>query len=636
MEYRLRYEFAHLTQQGSSGYNSTFTDRTAYLEEPDHVTFTFGTDDDQQTMIDSTGIERAVSSTFTAYGKLYEDIKFWLVDHLNSAINSMQVRLTDVLCGQYLGIWELKSGNLQWCDDGECRIKFTLNEYKPALNCLQNTLIADNHRNWFPEDGIPWGKWDEVGQVNNPMYIHPVFRYCDDIKPQALQNFIFTFTHGVIMLIATLVFPLLSIVNILQYIINNFTPLENVDWAQSLEDDVEEKVINFVQVMMGCNRMHPAPFVRNYFINGCSKCKTATGQRIEFVSDIFNDEQGPYGRYYNTAHLFAPHKKGLLEDSQVIGYKRDWLHDNRPIHTVIQYAYTLKDIFNAKFKLEGNKFYFNRKDTFPSLVLFDFSGADKELLLKPVCYSSDVPKRFASTKFEWGTDAVDMAGNEAKHRYNGAKDWTSGLPEPDKWNFEGIREIKPELYSTTRFATDGIDQKLAFTFQTGWLHEELEWANNAILMEKDETTLGKLLCYDPATPMQDAGVVKVHEDDFNLQYWQDDWIYNHSGTNNNYYIYNWPLFFNENFISYADNLFSLHSIDNPTSNGLKNKRWEICLELCCKTLWKTVYDAGYGDGIVVHLDYHIILPSGEKGAIRNVTLDYGSSEIRLTGEINYT
>ena len=60
------------------------------------------------------------------------------------------------------------------------------------------------------------------------------------------------------------------------------------------------------------------------------------------------------------------------------------------------------------------------------------------------------------------------------------------------------------------------------------------------------------------------------------------------------------------------------------------------MELCCASLTRIVFDAGYGDGIVVHLDHLIILPDGDKGAIRNVVFDYENSEIRLSGEIKYT
>lgn len=636
MEYRLKYEFSHLTQSASVGYDSNWYDLTTYLEKPDKVVLTFGADDEQSQMIDSIGIQRGLSSTFQAYEDAYRYIKRWLIDHQNAAIHSIQVRVTDELCQQYLGIWELKSGNLKWCDDEECKLDFNLNEYKPELNCLQTTMIYDNHRNWFPEDGIPGGKTDTVTGMVNPDYVHPVFRYCDDIKPQALQNFIFTFVQSIIGVIASLVAPILAIANILQTLINAVFGSGTVTFADQLEADVTDKVTNFLQVMLGCNRMHPSPFVRTYFINGCSKCKTNTGQRIEFVSDIFNDSTGPYSRYYNTAHLFAPVKKGLLEDSQVDALKRDWIHDNKPIHSVIDYAYTLKDMFNAKFKLEDNKFYFNRKDTFPDEILFDFTGPDKELLLKPVCYNSSVPKRFASTSLTWGQDAIDISGNEARHRYNGQKDWNASLPEPDKWNYEGVKEIKTELYSVARFATDGIDRKLAFAFQTGWLNSVLEWTNDAMLMEKDETTMGKLLCYDEESEMKDASVVKMHEDDFIISYWKDDWIYENSFTTNDYYVYNWPLYFHESFIGFADNLYSMHAIDNPILSGFKNKAWELALELCCQSLTKIIYDAGYGDGIVVHLDHLIILPDGDKGAIRTAVFDYENNEIRLSGEIKYT
>lgn len=626
MEYRLRYRFAHLTQTE----DFDFIDLTNFIEEPDKITFNFGQSDTNNSLqLDSTGIDKAVSSKMVVFGEAYEYVKDWLIDHPYGSINSIKVEIFDMLCPKHMGMWEIKADNLQWCIDGECKLELNLNEYTPKGNCLKNTLISDNHRNWFPDDGKPGGKWDHIAGANNNDYIHPTYRYCDDIKPQFLQNFIFVLAHTIVIMLNPIILVIQAVLDFVGWVIETFGG--EFHGNENFEEEVDGFYQDIFGGLLGCLRMHPAPFVRNYFINGCSKCN------VKFESNIFNDPSSPHARYYNTCHLFAPQSWGI-KDNQVFDDKRNWLPGNAPYDSLLAYAYSLKDIFNAKFKLENGVFSFHSKDKFPDVIALDFHNAHKHLMITPLCYSWNAQKKFMSTTFEIGQDVKDVSGDEARHRYSGTKDWTEGMSDVNKHFFEGIREIKSELYGPARFATDGISQKLVFQN----LEDQDFWPDDVMLMEKDVCQLGKLIIWDGVSQYQDAKVIKIKAHDYYDIRWVDDWIKDNSGD---YYIFNYPLFFdwrtNEGEVDNPGaqthkNLFELHKVDNPTRNTIQNKTWETTMELCCETLNLLIDYNGIQDGLMAHLDHLVKLSPTENGSIKRLEIDYDNSEIRISGEIKYT
>jgi hypothetical protein len=630
MEYRLRYRLAHLTQVE----DFDFIDFTPFIEEPDKITFNFGQSDTNNSyQLDSTGIDKAVSSKMVVFGDAYNYVKDWLIDDPFASINSIKVEIYDMMCAKCMGIWEIKAANLQWCIDGECKLELNLTEYTPKGNCLKNTLISDNHRNWFPEDGIPWNKPDNFAGINNPPYVHPMFKYCDDVKPQFVQNFIFAVAHGLVISLNTILAPILFIALIVEEVCGllgiSWTPLED------LQEKLDEFYADIFEKLLGCERMHPAPLVRNYFLNACSKCK------VNFESNIFydNSPDNPHRRYFDTCHMFAPVSWGIKEDD-VNDYKRNWLPKNAPYDSLLAYAYSLKDIFNAKFKLEKGTFSFHSKDTFPETIVFDFYDEHKHLMISPMCYGWNAQKKYQSTTFEFAQDIKDIAGDEALHRYNGTKDWTEGMTGANRDFYDGINEIKSELYAATRFSTDGIDRKLIFKK----LDEQDFWDDGVILMDKDVCQLGKLIVWDrEGSFINDAKAVKVSAMIFYDIKWVDDWVKDNPDPT--YHIYNYPMFFdwktNEGNVAFPPfqthkNLYELHKIDDPTQNNIQNKTWETTLELCCTTLNLLLDYDSTEDGIFAHLDYLVKLNPTEKGSIKRLEIDYDKAEIRLSGEIKYT
>jgi len=643
-EYALKYEFAYLANTTSVGFTSSYPGldetgttgdgakwylMTDFIEKPDDTTFNFGKDEDQTEQLDSTGIDKGIAVNISLFGQGRAYVKDWLIDHPDAFVNSIQVRITDVLRDKNMGIWEIKQDSLDYLIGGECVMDVVFKEYNPTSNCLQNTLITDNHRKWFPSDGKLFPNVDPITGFILPVYFHPLFKYCDDIKPQFLQNFLFAFANGIRLAIITMFGIIAVVADFIVDLWNNVFGSGGTDPSTGGSDILDDIFGDIFKALIGCGRSHPGPFVRNYFINACSKCG------VEFESNIFNDPSSPHSRYYNTCVISPLSFKGLKESKVAGGY--DWIDHNGYNATPIGFAYDLKRIFNAKFKLEDNKFSFHSKDTFPPTIIFDFTGADAALIVGNIRIGRDAPARDALVEFQWGTDPIDMAGNEARHRYNAIKDWTDGLADPDKWNFNGTETILIDKFAPARFTTDGIDRKLGFKK----LDDTDFWPDNLLLLEKDVLTLSKLLIWDGVSDYQEAGTIKLDVNDMPIvmAIWtENDYAAETLGgyPDDTYFAYNYPLYFDPiNSSLGIKNLYDLHKIDDPTLAGKKVFTWTATLELCKGNLDRLIYDAGLGDGIVAKIDYLVKLTDSMTGKIDRVSINYSKFEIVISGTTKY-
>lgn len=621
----------------STAYNIEFTGDTNefgapwaildnFIDQPDEATFIYGisTDADEiRENISSLGLVRDISSSIDIFGEGGRYIRDWLIDSPDAPVNSVMVRVTDILCPKFLGLYQVETEQLRWCEDEPCNLTLSLEEYTPKLNCLQNTFIYDNHQGWFPPDGL----------IQNPLpkFFHPRYRYCDDIKPQFLQNFLFIIANSLAAALNTLTGAIIAIASAIQDLINAVFGSGTVTFADGLQDGIEQAFGDIFEALLGCNRLYPAPFLRTYFQNACDKCG------LTFQSNILNGDtvNGKiFNEYYNTSFLFAPEDKGVKENSDY-----DWIHNNRPNLHVPELAFMLKDVFNAKYGIDGDTFYFNRKDTFPTQILFDFTGSDRNYIIDSICYNTNTrDKRFAATSFKYAQDAQDMSGNDARHRYNGVKVWSS-----DNVRFKGTKKIEITDISVARFTTDGIQQKKAFKN----LADQPYFNDSTLLLEKDALGLAKLLIWNGISDYEDAEVIKIDLLDmyYPFQWGNADWAVDHYNAivYGEYYVFNHPLYFDPlngletgSNIPYF-NLANMHVIDNPTSNGVRNEFWTVKLELCCDVLDRVLENSA--DGVIAHIDYLCQLRTGVVGSIENVQIVYGDDEqknyIQLDGVVSY-
>lgn len=603
----LKYEFRHLDVSTAPGYDPVYHEQFD-IANPQSADFVFEADDT------TNAIKRSNSATIVCFGHTGLYVKNWLIDNQYASVNSILCKITDVQCGTSRGEWIIKADGMIWCDNGPCAFQCTMVQYTPTTTCLQNTLIFDNHRGWFPEDGFIVGD-DPFTGLPNDNYMHPRFRYCDDIKPQWVQNFLFVIAQGILIAFNTIVGSIFLMVQVIDFVYHMLT---GNHWGlandmQNAIDDVYNKVFG---AFLGCNRLHPSPFVRNYFINACSKCG------IEFESSILNDVDS---NYYNSCHLFAPVKKGVLFDST-----KDYIFDNRPVFNVITYAESLRLIFNAKYRLINGKFRFERKDKIDPDYVFDFTGADKNLILGGICWGWNGKLKPAYQTFHYEQDKFDTDGNLAGHRFNGVNDWNvTNNPLLD-----GEDAILINNWSTSRHTTDGIEERLIFTVSTLIARNTKAHLAHLLLMDSDITSCGKLLVWNTDSDKHTgAEAVRVTYNDWvtntGLVY-GDDYVASHP---DDYWIYNYNYFYAPQANGYKQNISDFHSIDNPNSFNIVNKQWTINLLWCCDVIDKLIVFNPLDDEITAKADFKIKLTNTVDGIIRRVEVNYSNQTIIITGNI---
>lgn len=599
---RLKYEFKHLELSTSVGYNPNYV-HYPEVTGGDQVKFTFEENADQE-------IEKGISSSIKVYGNAAVFIRDWLIDHANASVHTVLVRITDISCNQARGEWLVKSDSLEWLDNDICEYKITLREYDPTLDCMKTTTIADNWRGWFPEDGfIPSNDYISNDPLNT--YLHPRYRYCDDVKPQALQNFLFVVAQSILIAFNTMIGPIFAIMSLLNDI-SNFLGFGNLGAFNDLNTFIDDTYDNMFGALLGCNRVHPAPYVRNYFNNVCTKCN------LEFTSSILNDPGSPY---WNLTHLFAPVKKGLNKDST-----RDWISDNEPIFTGWSYAKSLRRLFNAKYMIRGGKFYFERKDYYDASILFDFTNAaTKAKLVEPISFAWTGESKKGYQDFSYAQDAFDQTGNEARHRFNDVTDWNPNYQNP---LLSGEDKVTIENYSSQRYTNDGIDQRLIFKKLGSTGTARLD---GVLLMSSDMTSVGKLIIHEGSSGNQYAECIRMPYAVYNAitpVNWIDDYVYDNNPVD--YYVYNWNMFYDAGSESTWTNLYSFHKIDDPNLATKKNISFTLKMQACCADIQTLMYT---GNEMLAKIDYQIRLNASYYGIIKKIFIDYERMEITLQGKI---
>lgn len=587
---RLKYEFKHLAITTDAGYDPSYYEFP--VEKADDFKLDFGFHQEAE-------IDKGVSSTFTIYGAGAAYIQAWLIDHANAPIHTILCRVTDTLAGKSLGEYLVKTDSLEWCDGAECKYSITLVQYDPEMDCIKSTLISDNHQDWFPDGGFP-----------GPGMMHPRFRYCDDIKPQALQNWIAIQANTLLLTFNIITSPISLLLSALSWL--------------GLDPGIEDAFNDFVVTIndavfgwfLGCRRLHPSPFVRTYMQNVCDKCG------LTFQSSIFNDGASTY---YNLAHLFAPAKYGVVGSSS-----KDWIPQNAPYYTLWSYARSLQPVFNAKYMKRDSTFIFERRDYFTGSYVFDFTGADKSKLVGNICYSWSGEKKAAYRSFKYTDDAFDQTGNEAKHRFN---DNTYFLNNP---LFEGERAVQVTDYSPQRYTEDGIDRRLIFDLMvSGFGLPVIDVVQDVLLMSADTTSTGKLIMWDGASDMDDARTNKVELTDFTTAVYDPAWNSDSvviDGTYGSHFVYNYNMIYDDLANTTYQNLSSFWEIDNPTGTK-KNIDWHLDIVLCSEDLINLLFTNPADTEINPKLDFLVKLNADYEGYITGITIDYDKNLITLKGKV---
>lgn len=607
---RLKYRFKHLGVTTAPGYDPTYYVQNN-IDNPQSADFTFEYEEATRE------INRSNSARIVCFGASALYIKAWLIDNTYAAVNSILCEITDMGCsdpgyanGLSLGFWEIKADGLQWCDDAECAYTVIMSQYSPLNTCLDSTLIYDNHRGWFPEDGEISGIDPITGLANDP-YMHPRFRYCDDIKPQWVQNFLAAVGEGILVALMTLIGGIVYLFNLIdaiwQFLFNS-----NLGLSTDLNNMLTAFETKLFDTILGCNRVHPSPFVRNYFVNACSKCG------VTFESSIFTDDES---QYYYLCHLFAPVRKGTFHTTS-----QDWIAENHPVYNAKTYAQALAPIFNAKYRMINGVFRFERKDYYVN-YLFDFTGADKNFVIGSFCWGWTGKNKPSYQSFRYEQDSFDTDGNTAAHRFNGVAEWNpTGNPL-----LKGEDPILISGFSSSRYTTDGVEERLAFRALQNNTKTQI---GDLLMMDSDITSVGKLIIWDTESDPQDqAETVKVDYTTWLANTgvaYVNDYVNSHP---DGYRVFNYPMYYAPAANAFYPNLFEFHKIDDPSNINLSQKQWTVQLDFCCAVIDRLINFDPINEEVTANVDNIVKLPDGKDGVITRISIKYSTGEITLVGKM---
>lgn len=668
------------------------------------ITFTEDRDTSGGTTAGAFNPSIASSTPLNFEADAYMLLKSWLIDDISAPLNRVLVQVEHVGCGTYED-FTIKASDLVFCDDDNktCTFNVVLKKHDETLNCIQNTLITDNHLGWFPENTPHFP----------PAKKHPRFSYCNEIRPNgqlvmlwyigastwAISAFFMLLVYTVINVVIGVIWAVVAVINGIISFINaiggNFNQLPYPKFLDP-QDIIEDYEAKFIE-SAGCGREHPAPLVRDYIYNVCKKCGIDTNA-LEQTAPIFfapnlpvqtSDKQSQIIRndYYNLCYFNAPIKRGVrrFENITLIGANPPnitnyWIPENAPFLTLDMFLDQMKAVFNAEWRLTGNKLYFQRKDFYNNgapLLDFTTNSADRNLLLEGVCFEPNELKYWASCTGFYQEDGVDVCGNEARMPMNGYP--VSFGKTDENPIFNGLLD-KTNTFGATKFRLDGHSTDYVYdalqvvlnapgfqalfipTFKFVIVPAFERYADYALLLKDETAVLPKLLIWDGES-YDNAKAVRTHcnypgmslptpqinqpynnypsPTPWEIRYQPQTFVIGSSLSfassppgryvlqdyfgiqvaNQPATLVNYPMYFEAGYLGTLWDRF--HWIDDPNRNPKHHLTWSCKLELCCDQLnTLDVFRKGLtGSTVKLPLAFY------PNGVIKEITVDYETSEL---------
>ena len=521
--------------------------------------------------------QRPVTSDIELYGLGYQFVSTNLINSPTLYTTAIFARVTDTECSGEQFLFKFETENLKWCDDGECRIKFSMELYDEYFECAKKTAIADNWQNEYqayPASGMP----------------HPRFRYCDVFKP--------TFVYGMLITIANAVDSIFIVLNALITFINiivtalGFNPFNYIPYLFSL--------------IGGCRWGWPAPFVRSYLSNACDKCgitiDNTTAPIFYDVNDPLNPAQNNV--YYNTCLLTSETKKGVD-----LNGTKDYIEASKPSWTLFGALSYLKKPWNARWYFRNNTVYMHRKDMLGALMYgntygIDLTGSDNDNVLGYVCYSWNGKGKPARIYLKWGTDPSDNIGNQVLNRFNG--EWLDLTNAPALKS--DIQESMNE-FGAASFVLDGDDSLYDANIvnSIGGSFSPITY-KRCLKTQGDTLALAKLIIWD-GLDMSDARAIFTNYSPYTgcVEFLDDDGPFFPITMSDLKHI-NYPMSFSPCQNGIANNLWNYWAIDMPIGGKKTNIAFEFKLNYCCSynsldLYMKVLFQDGVTEGEINYIQY---------------------------------
>lgn len=507
---------------------------------------------------------KSISAEIEIFGLAYTAVKYNLIDDVNRYSNFYVVKITDTNCSGDVYMFKIQDEQLRWCDNSECKLRLTLIEYAPQLDCINRTPISDNATGLFnPILGGP--------------YIHPRFRYCDVVKPTFLYGMIVTFVNAVSVAITSINLAIASIVGAVVWIVNAL----GGSWS------IPTVGYGFAEDLLGCSRGHPAPFVRTYITNVCDICDlTVNGAS---APQLYELTIGGYDNmYYQLCLATAYTTKGV----DLAGSSISYIQANAPSWDLGKFLSLLKVPFNARWFIYHDTLYFERKDLIGELIwgstpAIDLSGADAVNLLGDVCYTFNGQGKPRKLLYSYGTDPSDNIGNELLRRFNCIYEDSSG-----NLNYNETLETTVFEFGAVSCVLDGKDSAYDANIDKA-LSGLLMGTDYAGCMKTqgDTFSLAKLLLYDDAYDYEDCRVIGVTYDLYgsagaDITSMKDDDANFFPLSSADCKNYNTHMSFDHEADNVSGsgfrNLWQFHQIDAPDATKKSNIDIDFKLQYCCE------------------------------------------------------
>lgn len=609
-----------------------WVDMTAYCEGIDKLQLSWdaqnnGSSSQAQTIPEGSNYDKGISLDLNFYGTAFQYIWDWLLTNPCQILNSIDVKITDILCGKSLRLFELKVDNLQYSPYDDCQFNVKLREQDLTWSCIHRTFIWDNWQHWF-----------EDGSAKE----HPCFLTCIDPRPRILNS----------------VRMALS----LFYYSNPLVTITGGD------------IYSNARKILGINKFSDAPLVRDFITNVCNKCGVA-------IDTIFHDPTSPYYNlclYYPSNGVFHENNDGSTSPSL-------WYHfDNRWNVTLDELADKLKLPFCAEWYITPNQtFVFHPKSYFLNLdPIYDFTLPGAFPINMDLVYSFDGDKKAAYGRYQYSADGSDLASQEIANLYNDIVDYDGAALNP---MLEGDT-TKNFDFAPTAFVQDGrssdyirllindgetgayilISLLLVIVaalgagilsagaavalggFMAAWYAINAAKADNlrtafldtttyrgAVRLTFEQVMVPRLLLWDGVSKAT-AKVVSTTNPAPNTYYNPTSVAYNIKNNigvdNSGNKVYNFPTYVDSEF---TGNLFDrFHDeIDNPLKSLETHQSFEFTTDLCCAAqdvfgLWETDFPKiGYIIKIEERANYSVF------GRIKHIDLDYENNSIKLKGKV---
>lgn len=521
-------------------------DMTPYVANIDKLRFTFTTDRDIQGAVVTQGSfqqKKTASNTLYFETEAYQFIKDWLVDHVAAPLNAVEVKVEDPGCGEYTD-FVIRAKQLSWCEGEICEYSATLQQPDEQLDCIKRTMIADNWQGWFQKQPAGGKK-------------HPRFSYCKELRPNGqlvFQWYIATTTiaANMLMLVITIIAinPILWILGLIEDVLNSI-PGVDVDW--NIPDpidpsDIFKGLAHMYLESAGCGREHPAPLIRDYIQNVCSKCGIKVdgiSAPIFFAPELTIDTSSrgiihAKNPHYNACYLTPSAKRGIRRFKNLMmptgptdaNPNEFYIPENAPLETLDMFLDRLKALYNAEWRVRDGVLYFWRKDwyfqnTNPYLYDFTLGSEDRKKILSGICYEWNDVKYPAYCTGIYAPDPIDTCGNEAMGRMNGTVSFGNVDTNP---NFQGEMN-KTAQFGATKFRLDGASTDylydamqvtmggmifaMAFSIPGTWqlimgqvaqqAHDYVDWG---LLMKDEISALPKVIIWEPGSGYTNAKAVR--------------------------------------------------------------------------------------------------------------------------------